>query len=340
MSGIASMPTWTGKQAEFSELIKLKLLGSLNLSQLGFTIKDDIQSNKTEYKTPYLDKVTKARSGCTAASIKAGGLDIAKLELSVADFEISDGQCAATFDNTIAEMVRKKGWEINDLTGTQIDQLVQELVLDGAARDMFRKLWLNDTTLGNADYDGYDGVFKKVKAGYLAGDGTTKAFDLITDSMLSIDNIISTFNDIEDAQADELKYMPDTMKKMYVTDKVWKSYRRYLQSPKFSGVAESRIALINGIETLYYNNIELINLGVISKYLSTDFSNGSPATLTTGNRVLLTVADNHIVSTDALTDTMSLDFWYEKKDDANYWRMFYKMGYTYAWGQLNTMAGW
>lgn len=339
MSAISSMPTWTGKQADFAELIKIKLLGSNDLAKLGFTVKEDVQSNRTEYKAPYLDKITSVRSGCTAASVSAGGLAIAALTLTVADFKISDGQCAATFDNTIAELVRKKGFDINNLEGTQIDTLIQELVLDGAARDAYRKLWLNDTTYGNADYLGYDGVFKKVKAGYLAGDGTTYA-GAITDADLAVGAIIATLNRIEDAQSDELKYMPDTMKKMYVTDGVWKAYRRYLQSTQFSGVAESRLALINGIETLYYNNIELINLGVISKYLSTDFSNGSPATLTTPHRILLTVPDNHIVSTDALTDSFSLDFWYEKKDDINYWRMFYKMGYTYAWGALNTMAGW
>lgn len=336
---ISSMPTWTGKQADFSELIKLKLLGSLDLAKLGFTVKEDVQSNRIEYKAPYLDKVTSVRSGCTAASISGTGLTVSALSLTVADFKISDGQCAATFDNTIAEMIRKKGFDINNLEGTDIDALVQELVLEAAARDMYRKLWLNDTTSANADYLGYDGIFKKVSAGYLAGDGTTNAGS-ITATNLEIANIIATFNRVEDAQSDELKYMPDTMKKMYVTDPVWKAYRRYLQSNQFSGVAESRIALINGIETLYYNNIELINLGVISKYLSTDFTNGSPATLTTGNRILLTVPDNHIVSTDALTDSMSLEFWYERKDDVNYWRMFYKMGYTYAWGQLNTMAGW
>jgi hypothetical protein len=339
MSAISSMPTWTGKQADFSELIKLKLLGSNDLSKLGFTIKEDVQSNRVEYKAPYLDKITSVRSGCTTASVGAGGLAVAALTLTVADFKVNDGQCASTFDTTIAELVRKKGFDINNLEGTDIDKLIQEIVLDGAARDSYRKLWLNDTTYGNADYLGYDGVFKKVKAGYLAADGTTNAGS-ITSTDLEVANIIATFNRVEDAQADELKYMPDTMKKMYVTDPVWKAYRRYLQSTQFSGVAESRMALINGIETLYYNNIELINLGIISKYLSNDFTGGSPATLTTGNRILLTVPDNHIVSTDALTDSFSLDFWYEKKDDTNYWRMFYKMGYTYAWGVLNTMAGW
>lgn len=338
MSGYSSFPTYTGQQAEFSEIIKLKLLGSKDLAQLGFTLKDDVQSNRVEYKTPYMDKVTKVRSGCTPAAIQSGGLVAAALNLSVANFLINDGQCAATFDSTIAERVRKKGYDINNLEGTQIAEIIQELVLDAAARDWYRKLWLNDTTSSNPDYLGYDGIYKKTKAGYLANDGTTSA-GTITNSDLSIANIITTFNRVEDAQSDELKYMPDELKLMYVTDPVWKAYRRYLQSNQFSGVETSRRDLIDGIETLYYNGIRLVNLGVISKYINTDFYIGSPGD-NTPNRILLTWPENHYVVSDALTSSMSLDFWYEKKDDVNYWRMFYKMGYTYAFGQYNTIAGY
>lgn len=338
MSAIATFPTWTGKDAEFSEIIKLKLMGSLDISAMGFSTRDDVQSQRTEYKTAYMDKVTKLRSGCTPAAVQSGGLNPAKLILSVSDFLINDGQCAATFDNTIGELVRKKGFDINNLEGTQIESLIQELVLDAAARDMYRKLWLNDSTSTNADYLGFDGIYKKTKAGYLAADGTGNAGAITATDLLAA-NIVATFQRIEDAQPDELKYMPDGEKLMYVTDPVWKAWRRYLQSPTFN-VVEGRRDLIDGIEVLYYNGIRLVNLGVISKYLSTDFATGSPAAIATPYRVLLTWPENHYIVSDAMTSSFKLDFWYEKKDDTNYWRMFYKLGYTYAFGQYNTIAGY
>ena len=338
MAGYSSFPTWTGKNADFAEIIKLKLLGSLDIQSMGFSQRDDVQSSLTEYKTPYMDKVTKLRNGCTAASVKSGGLAGAKVILTVTDFEISDGQCAATFDSTIAEQVRKKGYDINNLEGTQIETIIKELVLDAAARDRFRKLWLNDSTSSNSDYTGFDGIYKKTKSGLLAADGTTSAGALVA-ADFTLANIVATMQRIEDAQSDELKYMPDGLKKMFVTNNIWKAWRRYLQSPTYN-VESGKLELINGIEKLYYNGIELIDLGVISKYLGTDFATGSPATIATPYRVLLTWPENHFIVSDALTSSMSLDFWYEKKDDVNYWRMFFKLGYNYAFGEYNTIAGY
>lgn len=340
MSVVTSFTTYTGKQSEFKDLVMAHLWGFLNLKDLGFNIMEDIQSTKTMYKDQYLDKITKKRNGCTPATTETGtGIQISSFPLTVNDMFVQLVQCAAVFDATIAETARKKGVDINNLEGTVIESYILERIAEDAARDIYRIFWLGDTTLTDTNYTMFDGIFKKTKAGFLAVDGTTSAGTIAATDLLPA-NIQATLQRIYDAQSYELRYMDDASKIMFVTDPVWIAYERYLQSTQFSGVSEQRVALINGIQTLMYNGIPMANLKVISKYLALDFASGSPAAISNPNRVLLTLGSNHYIATDTMTDTASVELFYDRRDDQNYTRMRYKLGYNYAYGFYNTIAGY
>lgn len=339
-NAVTSMTTYTGKQSEFRELVMKKLEGFLSLNELGFQIIEDIQSNKIMYKDSYMDKITRARSGCNNTSTGTG-VAISSFTLNVVDMQAQLEQCADVFDATIAEVLRKKGADINDLTGTEIEAYVLERVADAAARDIFRIVLMGDTTMTNADYTAFDGVFKKVKAGYLAGDGTVRVAASISDSDLAVASLVATLDAYVDQQPDELKFVPDGEKRFYVTDSVYRAYEKYLSSTQFSGVAEQRNALVNGIPALTYRGIPMVNLKVISKYILQDISTTSPRSAATeDNRILLTVPDNHYIATDTLTDTAKVQMWYEPVEDTNYTRLRYKLGYNYAFGVLNVFGGW
>lgn len=339
-NAVTSMTTYTGKQSEFRELVMKKLEGFLALNQLGFNIIEDVQSNKIMYKDEYMDKITRKRTGCNNTATGTG-VAISSFTLAVTDMQAQLEQCAEVFDATIAEVLRKKGADINDLTGTEIEAYILERVADAAARDIFRIVLMGDTTLTNADYTAFDGVFKKVKAGYLASDGTVQVAASITDSDLAVGNIVATLDAYIEAQPAELKFMPDDAKRFFVTDSVYRAYEKYLSSTQFSGVAEQRNALVNGIPALTFRGIPMVNLKVISKYLLQDISTTSPQSSSiVDNRILLTVPDNHYIATDTLTDTAKVQMWYEPVEDTNYTRLRYKLGYNYAFGVLNVFGGW
>lgn len=337
MGAVTSMTTYTGKQSEFRELVMKKLYGFMGLNELGFQIVEDVQSNKIMYKDAYMDKITKKRTGCNNTST-GSGVAISSFTLAVTNMQAQLEQCADVFDATIAEVLRKKGADINDLTGTDIEAYILERVADAAARDAYRILLLGDTTLSDANYTQIDGIFKKIKAGYLAADGTQYA-GTISDSSLTVANIVATFDTIWDAQAYELKFINDAEKVLLVTDSVYRAWEKYLSSTQFSGVGAQRDVLVNGVPTLSYRGIPLVNLKVVDKYLATDFATGSPAACATEHRVILTQAANHYVATDALTDTAKVQMWYDATNDTNYTRLRYKLGYNYAFGELNVFAG-
>jgi len=337
MAAITSFTTYTGKQSEFRELVMKKLAGFARVDQLGFQLVEDVQSNKIMYKDNYLDKITKKFTTCQNTETGTG-VAVSTFTLSVVNMQAQLEQCAAVFDATIAEVLRKKGADINDLTGTEIEAYVLERVAETAARDLFRILFLGDTTLSNSDYTAFDGVFKKIKAGYLAGDGTIYG-GTIAAADINTSNIVNTLDSkLWDVQPYELKFVPDNEKVLLVTDNIYRAWKKYLSSTAF-GIVEQRSSLINGISDVTYRGIPMVSLGVIDKYIATDFATGSPAAAATPYRAILTKADNHYLATDTLTATSQVQMWYDQTQDKNYTRLRYEAGYNYAFGELNVFAG-
>lgn len=337
MAAITSFTTYTGKQSEFRELVMKKLAGFARVDQLGFQLVEDVQSNKIMYKDNYLDKITKKFTTCQNTETGTG-VSVSTFTLSVVNMQAQLEQCAAVFDATIAEVLRKKGADINDLTGTEIEAYVLERVAEAAARDLFRILFLGDTTLSNSDYTAFDGVFKKIKAGYLAGDGTVYG-GTIAAADINTSNIVNTLDSkLWDVQPYELKFIPDNEKVLLVTDNIYRAWKKYLSSTAF-GIVEQRSSLVNGISDVTYRGIPMVSLGVIDKYIATDFATGSPAAAATPYRAILTKADNHYLATDTLTATAQVQMWYDQTQDKNYTRLRYEAGYNYAFGELNVFAG-
>jgi hypothetical protein len=336
---ITSVATYTGKQAEFQETFVLKLAQNPLLASLGFRIEQDIQSKKTFYKTGRLNKITKASTGCTRTET-ATGVPIEAVVLQVYDMEAEMSQCKSVFDATIYEAAMKKGFDIFNLEGTQIQTLLLEIFGDAVANDLYRQVFLNDSTLTNSDYTAYDGVYKRLKAGALAVDGTIRVAASISDADLASGAIVATLDTYYNAQPSPLKYnVSNAMKRFMVTDPVYRAWEQKLT--ELGSLESSKVQLVDGIEGLKFRGIPMVNLTQIDEYILQDFSTTSPASASTSdNRIILTNPENHLIGTDLLTDTANAEFWYERKDKTNYARLNYKAGYNYIDGKENVIGGW
>ncbi len=333
---ITSVASYTGKQAEFQETFVLALAKTPLLAQLGFRIEQDIQSSKTFYKTGRLNKITKKSVDCNTGDT-ATGVAISSVVLSVTQMEAELSQCKAPFESSIYEAALKKGYDVYNLEATQIQTLLLEVFGSAVADDLYRQIFLNDTTLTNSDYTAYDGIFKTLKAGALAGDGTVRVAAVISDTDINQTNILTTLDTYVDAQNSVLKYnyTPD-QKRMYVTDPIYRALETKYTT--LGNLESSKTELINGISTLKFRGIPVVNLLTIGDYINLDFATGSPATAN-DNRIILTNPQNHIIGTDMMTDTTSAEFWYERKDKKNYCRLNYRAGYQYIDGVENVIGG-
>lgn len=335
---ITSVASYTGKEAAFQETFVLALAKTPLLAQLGFRIEQDIQSSKTFYKTGRLNKITKKAVDCNTGDT-ATGVAISSVVLSVTQMEAELSQCKAPFEASIYEAALKKGYDVYNLEGTQIQTLLLEVFGKAVADDLYRQIFLNDTTLTNSDYTAYDGIFKTLKAGALAADGTVRVAASISDTDINQTNILTTLDSYVDAQNSVLKYnyTPD-QKRFYVTDPIYRAYEQKLTT--LGSLESSKTELVDGIGALKFRGIPMVNLLTIGDYILQDFNTTSPASSSVlDNRIILTNPLNHIIGTDLMTDTTSAEFWYERKDKKNYCRLNYRAGYKYIDGVENVIGG-
>lgn len=335
---ITSVASYTGKQAEFQDTFVLALAKNPLLTALGFRIEQDIQSKKTFYKTARLNKITKASTACTNIDT-ATGIGIGNVEVSVTDMEAQLTQCKSVFEDSIYEAALKKGYDVFNLEGTQIQTLMLEIFGMAVGNDLYRQIFLNDTTLTNNDYTAYDGIFKKLKAGALASDGTVRVAATISDADINSTNIVATLDSYIAAQPSAMKYnISKGDKRFFVTPTVYEAWEMKLT--ELGSLESSKVQLIDGVDSLKFRGIPMVNLQQIDEYILQDFSTASPASSATmNNRIILTNPANHIIGTDLLTDTANAEFWYERKDKTNYARLNYRVGYNYIDGAENVIGG-
>jgi hypothetical protein len=335
---VTSVATYTGKQADFQETFVLALAKTPLLAQLGFRIEQDIQSKKTFYKTGRMNKITKKSVGCNTGET-ATGKPIEAVILEVTSMEAELSQCKDVFEATIYEAALKKGYDVYNLEGTQIQTLLLEMFGMAAGDDLYRQIFLNDTTLTNNDYTAYDGIFKRLKAGYLAGDGTVRIAATISDADINSTNIIATLDAYVDGQSSVLKYnYTADQKRFYVTDPIYRAWEKKLT--ELGNLESSKVELIEGLQALKFRGIPMVNLLTIGDYILQDFNTTSPPSSSVlDNRIILTNPQNHIIGTDLMTDTTSAEFWYERKDKKNYARLNYRAGYNYIDGLENVIGG-
>jgi len=335
---ITSVASYTGKQAEFRDTFVLALAKTPLLAALGFRIEQDIQSSKTFYKTNRLNKITKKAVDCNTGDT-ATGVAIDSVVLSVTQMEANMTQCKAPFESSIYEAALRKGYDVYNLEATQIQTLLLEIFGMAAGNDLYRQIFLNDTTLSNPDYSAYDGIFKTIKTGYLANDGSVRVAATISDTDINSTNIIATLDAYVDQQPSNFKYnVLAGEKRLFVTDPIYRALEK--KYTELGNIESNKTQLIDGIDTLKFRGIPVVNLLTIGDYILQDFSTVSPASAgTMDNRIILTNPANHIIGTDLMTDTTSAEFWYERKDKTNYARLNYSIGYKYIDGTEIVFGG-
>lgn len=310
---INTVVTYEGKLAK--DLFFAPVLALPQITDQGIKIIEDIQSRLYVFYNSKLDKVTKANPGCSSA-VTGTGTAITRELIQVTDLEIFLSQCYTVFDQTLYEAARKKGMNIADLTGTEIETLLKDTLLPTIERDMQRIAWLADTSMvGDVDYGMLDGLFVKIAAGVTAGDIENVTTAVVTTPALAFD----VLNRVYFNQKDVMKAIPLAQKRFLVTRDIFDNYVQYLSTLGTDEISHTN--LVNGISAMKFMGIEVVAMDLWTEYLAADFAAEDQS------RVILLVKDEALViGVDASSDTTQVDFWYEKKDKLNYTRVDYKLG--------------
>lgn len=157
-------------------------------------------------------------------------------------------------------------------------------------------------------------------SGNLAGNAvaTTANVDMSTPKA---DGALAAFKAMYAAMTPVLKARKSECK-IYATSSLVDNYRTTLESAT-AGSEAAYYAVINGVKTLAYRGIPIVEKPDWDVYINEDFGDQRP------NRALLTIPANLHIGTDAMSDYLMAETWYDKPTQENVFRVEYDMGTQY-----------
>ncbi|RNI26633.1 hypothetical protein [Rufibacter latericius] len=309
-------------------LIFQAILAMASFQSLGYDLREDIQTSEDMYSIIPSDKVTRKKTTCGWNPYGSLG-ELRDKKITVTELAIEMEQCAKDFDGKILQLVKKKGFDRYDLTGTQFEEILRELAQPIISRDMNRIISLADTASANADYNQIDGKWKKIYTG-VAGGTIKKAADLPATGPLADGAARTALDAVHFDAPIELQTMAEADKVKVVTRSV---YNNYLKSFASNADLESAMTVLQtGLKTVTHWGVPVVVEDLVDAYVAADFAGADP------HRIYYTALNNITVGTDMESDFTEVDFWYEKKEQMNLMRVNYKLGVAFGWDKLFSVA--
>lgn len=325
--------TYNGKEpGSIGEAIVKEVLNAPEITSLGFNVRTDVKTKEKMYSVSMDEDVTRKRTGCGTPDI--GGFSMREKFLDPVNMEISQHYCAEDFAGKVTELARKVGADVNDLTDTDIEKILKQLVSPIWKRDLITIATLADTANADAKINQMDGLWKQVFAGVaLAGGNPDKITRTTTipAGALAADYAINTiFPNLYFNSSEHLKQVDNSQKRFLVTGSV---YDNYVQSLAKNATFESaRTALLNGMQTVTYMGIPVVPVRVWDQKIASLLAGVLP------HRAMLVIDDEVQIGTDTLEESAVMDFWYDKTTDKNYLRVRYKLAVNYVDGDSLAVA--
>lgn len=200
-----------------------------------------------------LKKYAKGWAGDSASDKFQKTINLSKVKAEM-------GYAAADYFSMVYEqIVASSDINLTDLTGTELEAAETELFKRAIAESIRATMWLGDTTR-NGVFNTFDGLLTRIK-----NDSGTGAEDIHTVPMVSMTTASAAeklFKALYDKASPELRSMKSEGNLvLLVTRDVMENYEESLLSGNLDSV---RTAKINGIESLYYRGIPVVDIKVDS----------------------------------------------------------------------------
>lgn len=119
-------------------------------------------------------------------------------------------------------------------------------------------------------------------------------------------------------------------------DNYERSLRSFNSSTKFS-LESGKTLLEDGTEMLTYKGIPVINMNW-DQYVNTDFPHATGELAGSTYRMILTEINNLTLAIDAVSEFTKFEFWYNKDEQENRYRIQYKAGANYTHSEMVAVA--
>jgi hypothetical protein len=294
-----------------------------------FRIMTDIQSTQKMYLLNPLSYITTEYESCGLPT-EASGVNITQKTLTVSPLQVFIKECPDVFTNTIFETLKKTGANWNDVSGTEIEKIINKIVMDAAVRDAFRIASFSDTSLSDTRYTQLDGMWKLIFDN--VDSYCIDRVEYLPDSTLSANAAIGYLRNLYDNCDNILASVEDNNKHFLVTTQIYNNLMASYESYS-GGTADLQFTLLtNGQKQLQFRGIDVKPIRSWSTYINADFSNRNP------HRIVYTTKDNWVLGVEKESDMTTFKTWFSDDDDMYKSLLRYRMGVQFVHCDLTAVS--
>lgn len=319
--------TYNGKEA-IDVLVK-PLIETPDIKRI-FEVRTGIKSGEQIFRVTPPTKKLRANDGCSITY--QSGSTITPRKLTTCKFRLAFEQCESAFDDSIFELAKKSGVDEANLSGTELEKIMNQIFAEGLASDMFKVFSFGDASDSDDFYGICEGLWPTLITGLSDYSTTLSRTQFDNDIAFETNEVYNVFKSLWEDADEILKQIPAAQKRIFVTGNVYDAYLAYLesQSNEFGARME-----VEGLSVVSFRGIPIVPVYQWDEALA-DADNPFPAGI--NKLALYTVPSNHIIGVDALTDDTRYESWFSQDDRVNRWLAEFRMGYNYAHAGLQIIA--
>ena len=293
-----------------------------------FRVRPGIKSKLQLHMINPLGKIVKGDQGCGTKSVTGDAVSLTNRTLEVCTMETYLEQCADVFEGTVYESALRSGVDINDLTGTGIQTIIQNIVLQSLQREVFRIFSFGDTTspAGDPAYYGMcDGLWSRLFAGE-ASYAVTKVDTIASHTPATVQGY---FKNLYEGAPILLKQMAPGQKGFYVTGNIYEALVSAYESTTESGGFVIRTE--NGVQSISYRGIPVNVFYAWDNWIASD-------NLGNNSRILYTTQENHVIGIEEASNQSRTKIYFDEDDELLKVKAKFKLGYNYVHDELQAIS--
>lgn len=264
-----------------------------------------------------LEKIVKRYSGC--GFNPTGKIDISNRWIETDHAEFALAQCWEEFRDTVYEELMNRGVRFADLTDTLLAEILITRVTEAVKRDNERLAFFGNKVSSSVAYDVTDGLWTVLIPDFV-GSGDTPRFNTASGTALAAGDGLDILRGVYDKQSIQLKGLPKSMKKFYVSSDV---YDQYMSDIEGGGGGDYGLMMqVNGVNTLFFRGIEVVEKLTWNQITATDLAQVAQ------HQCLLTSPKNMIMATDIVGGENQIKIWYNEDEEEMRIKGRYKMGFN------------
>jgi len=264
-----------------------------------------------------MEKIVRSYTGCGFQA--AGSTKVYERWIEVDRVKADVELCWDEFKDTVFEELMADGTSMSDLTPTLLLDILMRQVKTGAKKDILRLMFFGSKESSSSAYDAIDGLWTEYIPEFVAGNNTPYS-DLSSGTAFGAGDGIDALKAVYAKQDIRLRGIPDTMKKFYTDLSVWDAYRDDLENS--GGGDAGRSMMIDGVEKLFFRNIEVVPMYEWQQIMANDFAT------TDSHQILLTPPNNLAVAGDVMDPENQFKIWFNEEDEKVKMKTRFKLGFN------------